>query len=73
VKRELETLVEEWSDRQQTGVQVRLYGLTKKASEGFLLIEWSAPVPELFMSMLKGDEDVLDVLTFDPLFRPVSA
>jgi hypothetical protein len=72
-KRALETIVEEWSERRQTGVQVRLYGLTEKAQDGFLLVEWSAPVPELLMNMLKRDEDILDVLTFDASFQPVPA
>jgi hypothetical protein len=73
VKRQLDAIVEEWSDRQQTGVQVKLYGFTEKAQDGFLLIEWSAPVSELWMNMLKRDEDVLDVLTYDTSFHPVSA
>jgi hypothetical protein len=70
-KRELDAIVEEWSDRQRTGVQVKLYGVTEKAQDGFLLIEWSASVPELWMNMLKRDEDVLDVLTYDTSFQPV--
>jgi hypothetical protein len=70
-KRELNAIVEEFGDWQSAGVQVKLYGITEKASEGFVLLEWSQPIPEYFFNKLKNDVDVLDVLTFDPLFRPV--
>jgi hypothetical protein len=73
VKRELDTIVEEFEDWRSAGVQVKLYGITEKASEGFVLLEWSQPIPEYFFHKLKNDEDILDVLTFDPLFRPVPA
>jgi hypothetical protein len=70
-KRELDAIVDEFGDWQSAGVQIKLYGITEKASEGFVLLEWSQPIPEHFFNKLKNDEDILDVLTFDPLFRPV--
>jgi hypothetical protein len=72
-KRELNAIVDEFGDWQGEGVQVKLYGLTAKAQDGFILLEWSKPVPERFDAKLKGDEDIIDVLTFDSLFHPVSA
>ncbi len=72
-KRELDAIVEEFEDWRETGgMQVKLYGITEKASEGFILLEWRTPIPDSFTSKLIRDEDILDVLTFDPLFRPVS-
>jgi hypothetical protein len=73
VKRELDAIVDEFEDWRETGMQVKLYGITEKASEGFILLEWRTPIPDYFTNKLTRDEDVLDVLTFDPLFRPVPA
>jgi hypothetical protein len=72
-KRELNAIVEEFEDWRETGMLVKLYGITEKAQDGFLLLEWNTPIPDYFTSKLTRDEDVLDVLTFDPLFRPVPA
>jgi hypothetical protein len=72
-KRELNAIVDEFGDWQGEGVQVKLYGLTAKAQDGFLLLEWSMPIPERFDAKLKEDEDIIDSLTFDALFHPVSA
>jgi hypothetical protein len=72
VKRELDTIVDEFGDWQGEGVQVKLYGITEKAHDGFLLLEWSKPIPERFAAKLKEDEDIIDSLTFDSLFHPVS-
>jgi hypothetical protein len=72
-KRELNAIVDEFGDWQGEGVQVKLYGLTAKAHDGFILLEWSKPIPERFDAKLKSDEDITDVLTFDSLFHPVSA
>ncbi len=74
VKRELKAIVEEFEDWQGDGIQVKLYGITEKAQDGFVLLEWNKPIPDSFSSKLKRDEDILDVLTFDtPLFHPVPA
>ncbi|HYU71571.1 MAG TPA: hypothetical protein VEL31_02730 [Ktedonobacteraceae bacterium] len=73
VKRELDSLVEEFEDWRDDGMQAKLYGITEKAQDGFILLEWSTPIPDHFTSKLKRDEDILDVLTFDSLFHPVSA
>jgi hypothetical protein len=73
VKRELDAIVDELGDWQVEGVQVKLYGITTKAHDGFVLLEWSQPIPEHFTSKLQHDEDITDVLTFDSLFHPVSA
>lgn len=73
-KRELNALVDEFEDWRETGgMQVKLYGITEKAQDGFILLEWSTPIPDYFRSKLTRDEDILDVFTFDPLFRPVPA
>jgi hypothetical protein len=69
-KRELDTLVDEYGDWQPEGVQVKLYGITTKAHDGFILLEWSKPIPERFLSALGKDEDILDSLTYDASFPP---
>ena len=69
-KRELNAIVDEFGDWQGEGVQVKLYGLTAKAQDGFILLEWSTPIPERFEAKLKGDEDITDVLTYDTSFPP---
>ncbi len=72
-KRALDALVEEFEDWQDNDVQVRLYGITEKAQDGFLLLIWKEPVPESFLSRLKHDNEVLDVLAFEALlYHPVA-
>jgi hypothetical protein len=69
-KRGLDTIVDEFGDWQPEGVQVKLYGVTEKAHDGFLLLEWSKPIPERFSSQLEKDGDILDFLTYDASFPP---
>jgi hypothetical protein len=69
-KRELDTIVDEFGDWQGEGVQVKLYGITAKAHDGFILLEWSKPIPERFSTKLEKDGDILDSLTYDASFPP---
>jgi hypothetical protein len=72
-KRALNALVEECEDWQGKDVQVRLYGITQKAQDGFLLLIWKEPVPESFLSRLTHDDTVLDVLSFEALlYQPLA-
>ncbi len=64
-KRALDALVEECEDWQGKDVQVRLYGITQKAQDGFILLIWKEPVPESFLTRLTHDDTVLDVLSFE--------
>lgn len=66
-KRYLETIVEEFEDWQDEGIKVALYSITPKANGGFVLISWSKPIPEIFHTKLKKDEDILDYLTYSPV------
>ena len=72
-KRELDKIVEEYTDWQSEGVlQVKLYGTTEKTGDGFVLVAWNTFIPEYVWAKLKQDSDVLDVLTFAPSFLPAA-
>jgi len=66
VKRMLNAIVDEFGDWQQEGGEVRLYGITAKADDGFILLLWSKPIPERFFDKLKDDEDIFDYLIVEP-------
>jgi hypothetical protein len=72
-KRALNAIVDELEDWKQEGVQVKLYGITPKAHDGFILMEWSKPIPESFQTKLQVDDDILDYLTIDAAFQSVHA
>jgi hypothetical protein len=72
-KRALNAIVDELDDWKQEGAQVKLYGITPKAQDGFILIEWSKPIPESFQTKLQVDDDILDYLTVDASFQSVLA
>ncbi len=62
IKRQLESIVEEIQDWKAEGVKIFLYGITNKAHEGFLILEWGKPVPERFSKKLREDPDIVDFL-----------
>ncbi len=64
-KRELEKIVDEFADWKDEGLAVKLYGVTAKARDGFVLLEWSKPIPARFAAKLKQDTDMLDYLIYD--------
>lgn len=68
LKREVRAIADEFDDWKQEGLEVRLYGITPKANDGFLLLNWNKPIPERFFDKLKEDEDILDYLIFEPAF-----
>ena len=42
------------------GAEILLYGTTMKAQQGFLLVNWTAPVPDRFLKKLHTDSDMTD-------------
>lgn len=66
-KRELQTIVEEYGDWDDEGLTVQLYGLTEKAENGFIFMEWSKPIPEQFYTTLKEDGDIIDYVVYDAI------
>lgn len=64
-KRQLQAIVDEYEDWQGEGVTIKLYGVTKKTHDGFIVLEWQRPLTERFETNLKADEDIIDYLVFD--------
>jgi len=65
-KRMLNAIVDEFGDWKQEGAEVRLYGITAKADDGFILLAWNKPIPQQFLDKLNDDEDILDYLIYEP-------
>jgi hypothetical protein len=70
VKRQLESLVDEMQDWKEEGANVFLYGVTDKANEGFIILEWGKPVPERFSKKLREDPDIVDFVVFGKNIPP---
>ena len=64
VKPQLESIVEEMQDWKGEGAKIFLYGVTNKASYGFIILEWGKSIPERFTQKLREDTDVIDYLVF---------
>jgi hypothetical protein len=65
-RRELDDLVDTFSDWKAEGAEILLYGATEKANDGFILMQWSKPIPQGFIQrQLQEDESVLDFFTDD--------
>ncbi|HZO72574.1 MAG TPA: hypothetical protein VFB60_10265 [Ktedonobacteraceae bacterium] len=57
---------EDWKTEGE-GLEVRLYGVTAKAGDGFLLLAWNKPIPQKFFEKLRKDEDIFDYVTYEPV------
>ncbi|HLG65983.1 MAG TPA: hypothetical protein VKY19_28965 [Ktedonosporobacter sp.] len=72
--RQVRAIADEFEDwkAEGAGLEVRLYGTTAKAGDGFLLLAWSKPIPQKFFDKLRKDEDILDYVTVGASFvQPV--
>ena len=64
--RDLEALVDTFGDWKEEGGKILLYGATEKANDGFILMQWSKPIPEGFKQrQLHEEESILDFFTDD--------
>ena len=64
--RELEALVDTFGDWREEGGNILLYGATEKTKDGFIVMQWSKPIPEGFkQQQLKEDDAILDFFTED--------
>jgi hypothetical protein len=59
-KHYLQSFIQEMNDWKDEGAQVFLSGVTRKASHGYLFVEWDKAVPEPFVKKLHSDVDVID-------------
>ncbi len=64
-KRQLHAIVDELADWQEEGAQILLHGVSNKAHDGFVLLQWDRPIPERFITKLERDTDILDYLPYD--------
>ena len=66
-KRYVTTIVEEFSDHFTAidGAKLVLYGITNKEQVGFILTQWTIPIPEPFTERLRTDVDVIDYMPYD--------
>ncbi len=70
--REITKLVDFLNDWKTAGGHVLLYGYTKKAQEGFILMQWEQPIPQGFQDkQLKQDPGIIDYLIYD-VAQPIS-
>ncbi len=60
--RYLRHIVDEFTDwfEAEGGAEILLYGTTMKERQGFLLVNWTAPIPERFIKKLQTDSDMTD-------------
>ena len=71
-KRQLNAIVDEMQDWKTEGATIFLYGITNKASYGFVILEWSTPVPESFHEKLRRDHDIIDYLVIGKPLSPIA-
>ncbi len=66
-RRQLNTIVEEWTDWFDAygGAKIALYGVTELEKVGFILLQWSQPIPESFIQRLRTDDDIIDYVPYD--------
>jgi len=50
-------------EAQSLVARVLLYGISLKGQEGFIVLEFSAPMPTHLLDHLKADEDILTIVT----------
>lgn len=69
-KREVQAIADEFEDwkAEGEGLEVRLYGTTAKANDGFILLAWNKPIPQKFFDKLSKDEDIFDYVTVGASF-----
>ncbi len=72
VKRHLDALVDELQDWKAEGASIFLYGITNKAHEGFIILEWGKPTPPRFSQKLREDPDIVDFLVLGKNIPPDS-
>jgi hypothetical protein len=73
--RQVQAIADEFEDWKADGegLEIRLYGTTAKANDGFLLLAWNTPIPQKFFDKLRKDEDILDYVTVGASFvQPTS-
>lgn len=60
--RYVSNIADEFSDwfTDEGGAEILLYGTTTKEQQGFLLLNWTAPIPERFTRKLQTDSDITD-------------
>jgi hypothetical protein len=68
----LESLVDELQDWKAEGANIFLYGITDKANEGFIILEWGKPIPELFSKKLREDSDIVDFILLGKNIPPAA-
>ena len=66
-QRELDPLVDELEDWKEEGAHPFMHGITAKAQQGFIFLEWGKPIPQRFHQKLRDDADVIDYFTFSNL------
>lgn len=62
---ELDALVDELDDWKDAGANTFMHGITAKAEQGLIFLEWGKPIPQPFYDKLQKDEDVIDYFTFN--------
>ena len=62
-KRSLDSFVDELDDWKEEGATTLFHGITHKASDGFLIVQWDKPVPPRFRQKLREDEEVIGFFT----------
>lgn len=72
LKREVHTIVNEYMDWHEEGLQVLFHSVTAKCNDAMIVMKWSKPVPERFIRKLLEDDDVMDYLIIDDLIFEVS-
>jgi len=68
--RQVRAIADEFEDWKADGegLEVRLYGSTAKANDGFILLAWNKPIPQKFFDKLRKDGDILDYVTVEASF-----
>ncbi len=69
-KRHVETIMQEfedWNQKEGLEVHVVLHGITRKANDGFVLLEIKTPLPEGVYTNLVMDDDIYDYIQYNPL------
>jgi len=64
-KREVHTIVSEYMDWSEEGLQVLFHSITAKCTDALIVMQWNKPIPERFIRKLLEDEDIMDYLIFD--------